>query len=126
MPGGRRVIARAPARERRQNPQLGPLTQLDCLCAADDYSRIGALRLRDAAKRYVPSVAKGEPATPPLLELEQMMRASRAVELNQETAEDLKYLQGKGTSLGAMRPKCTVLDQDGALAELSGFGPIFG
>jgi len=45
-----------------------------------------------------------------------MMMASNAVELSQETAEDLKYLQGKGTSLGGMRPKCTVLDEDGTLA----------
>jgi serine/threonine-protein kinase HipA len=38
------------------------------------------------------------------------------VEGGNETAEDLKYLQGKGTSLGGMRPKCTVLDTDGCLA----------
>jgi len=37
-------------------------------------------------------------------------------ELSQETAQDLAYLQGKGTSLGGMRPKCTILDADGALA----------
>jgi serine/threonine-protein kinase HipA len=30
--------------------------------------------------------------------------------------DDLRYLQGKGTSLGGMRPKCTVLDTDGRLA----------
>lgn len=42
--------------------------------------------------------------------------ASRAVEKGQETAEDLRYLQGKGTSLGGMRPKCTVIDEDGPLA----------
>ncbi len=28
----------------------------------------------------------------------------------------LRFLQGKGTSLGGLRPKCTVLDTDGALA----------
>lgn len=33
-----------------------------------------------------------------------------------KTAEDLAYLQGKGTSLGGMRPKCTILDSDGALS----------
>jgi serine/threonine-protein kinase HipA len=36
--------------------------------------------------------------------------------MSQETAQDLVYLQGKGTSLGGMRPKCTVLDEDGHLA----------
>jgi serine/threonine-protein kinase HipA len=38
------------------------------------------------------------------------------VEVSKETAEDLAYLQGKGTSLGGMRPKCTILDSDGALS----------
>ncbi len=33
-----------------------------------------------------------------------------------ESTEDLRYLQGKGTSLGGMRPKSTVVDEDGALA----------
>lgn len=45
-----------------------------------------------------------------------MFNASRAVEKGQETTEDLKYLQGKGTSLGGMRPKCTVIDDTGLLA----------
>jgi serine/threonine-protein kinase HipA len=45
-----------------------------------------------------------------------MYHATRAVETSQETTQDLRYLQGKGTSLGGMRPKCTVLDADGRLA----------
>ena len=113
---GRRVIARAHAKERQRNPALRALTEADYLCAVDDFSRIGALRLRDATHGYLRSVEEGKRATPPLLELEKMLSASRAVELSKETAEDLKYLQGKGTSLGGMRPKCTVLDEDGALA----------
>jgi hypothetical protein len=28
----------------------------------------------------------------------------------------LRYLQGKGTSLGGMRPRCTIVDQNGRLA----------
>ncbi len=38
------------------------------------------------------------------------------MERGQETAEDLRDLQGKGTSLGGMRPKCTLADEDGRLA----------
>lgn len=53
---------------------------------------------------------------PPLIELQHMFNASRAVEKGEETTEDLKYLQGKGTSLGGMRPKCTVIDDKGLLA----------
>lgn len=113
---GRRVIARAHAKEREKNPALTALTELDYLCAVDDFSRIGALRIRDAKGGYLRSVDKGRRTTPPMLELERMMTASRAVENNEETADDLKYLQGKGTSLGGMRPKCTVLDEDGTLA----------
>lgn len=113
---GRRVIARAHAKARKHNPALGALTAVDYLCAVDDFSRIGALRLRDKPQNYLRDVEEGKRATPVLLELEKMVAASRAVELSQETAEDLKYLQGKGTSLGGMRPKCTVLDEDGTLA----------
>jgi len=51
-----------------------------------------------------------------LIELEYIYQASRAVERGEETAEDLRYLQGKGTSLGGMRPKCTIVDGDGRLA----------
>lgn len=113
---GRRVIARAHAKARKNNPALGALNELDYLSAVDDFSRIGALRLRDAKKRYLRTAASGQRATPPLLELDKMLAASRAVEMSTETAEDLNYLIGKGTSLGGMRPKCSLLDEDGALA----------
>ncbi|HEX4153386.1 MAG TPA: type II toxin-antitoxin system HipA family toxin [Steroidobacteraceae bacterium] len=113
---GRRVIARAHVKARKLDASLAALTELDYLCAVDDFSRIGALRLQDKDSRYLCSVEKGKRATPPLLELEKMLTASRAVELGHETTEDLRYLQGKGTSLGGMRPKCTILDEDGTLA----------
>lgn len=113
---GRRVIARAHAKERQKNPSLGALTELDYLCAVDDHSRIGALRLRDAKGTYLRSVGAGERATPPLLELGRILTASRALEQSKESAEDLRYLLGKGTSLGGMRPKCTLVDEDGMLA----------
>jgi serine/threonine-protein kinase HipA len=112
---GRRVIDRAHARARKTDPSLGPLTTLDYLCAVDDFSRVGALRLvRNGA--YQRTTAPGKRATPPLIELKQMARAVRAVETSTETQEDLRYLQGKATSLGGMRPKCSVLDENGRLA----------
>jgi serine/threonine-protein kinase HipA len=91
-------------------------TEPDYLACVDDFSRVGALRLRDERGCYLRSVADGARSTPVFLELEKILLASRAVEANQETAEDLAYLQGKGTSLGGMRPKCTILDSDGALS----------
>lgn len=36
--------------------------------------------------------------------------------MNTETEADLRYLRGRGTSIGGMRPKCTVVDEDGQLA----------
>jgi serine/threonine-protein kinase HipA len=113
---GRRVISRAHAKARKNDPMLKALTELDYLCAVDDFSRIGALRLRNDAGAFLRTMAQGLPATAPLLELEQMVAASRAVECSQESLQDLRYLLGKGTSLGGMRPKCTVLDDDGTLA----------
>ena len=117
---GRRVIARDHARRRKANTALAPLTEMDYLLAVDDFSRVGALRLRDEdgklSGRYCRTVEEGQRSTPPLLALQRMYDASRAVEKGQETAEDLRYLQGKGTSLGGMRPKCTVIDEDGRLA----------
>jgi len=112
---GRRVIERAHAKARRNNPQLGPLTELDYLCAVDDHSRIGALRLQQAGT-YLQTVEEGRRRTPPLVELGRLLAASRAVETEQDTAEDLAYLQGRGTSLGGMRPKCTLQDEQGQLA----------
>jgi serine/threonine-protein kinase HipA len=110
------VIARAHAKLRKETPGLAALTELDYLCAVDDFSRVGALRLRDSAGKYLRTAEEGKRTTPPMIELERMVAASRAVENSTETAEDLKYLQGKGTSLGGMRPKCTVLDENERLA----------
>ncbi len=113
---GRRVIARAHAKERKTNPALKALTELDYLCAVDDFSRVGALRLRDEQGAFLRTAGQGRQPAAPLLELERIFEASRAVERSQESAQDLRYLLGKGTSLGGMRPKCTVLDDDGTLA----------
>ncbi|MFO1509792.1 MAG: type II toxin-antitoxin system HipA family toxin [Steroidobacteraceae bacterium] len=113
---GRRVIAREHARRRKDNPRLPALTELDYLLAVDDFSRVGALRLRDPDGNRLRTVAAGARSTPPLIELERVYQASRAVESGQETAEDLRYLLGRGTSLGGMRPKCTLVDEDGRLA----------
>lgn len=113
---GRRVIARAHAKMRRNDPALKAMTELDYLCAVDDFSRIGALRLRNERGVFLRSEEQGIRTTAPLMELEHMFEASRAVERSQESVQDLRYLLGKGTSLGGLRPKCTVLDDDGTLA----------
>ena len=112
---GRRVIARDHAK-RRLAEKLPPLTEIDYLLAVDDFSRIGALRLRGLDGNFLRATPEGRPNTPPLIDLKRMYEASRAVETNNETAADLRYLQGKGTSLGGLRPKCTVIDRNGRLS----------
>ena len=54
---GRRVIARDHAKRRKDAPQLAALTEIDYLLAVDDFSRVGALRLRDSDGRWLRTVA---------------------------------------------------------------------
>ena len=119
---GRRLILRDHAKRRQvaraagEAPSVQPLGELDFLLAVDDESRVGALRFRDEDGIFQGTSADGARRTPPLLELGQLLAATRAVELSQETAADLEYLRGRGTSLGGLRPKCSVRDDDGHLA----------
>jgi serine/threonine-protein kinase HipA len=115
---GRRVIARDHAKRRAKEAAASftALTDMDYLLAVDDVSRVGALRLQDASGNYVRKSEDGARTTPPFIELQRMYEASRAVERGTDSSADLAYLQGKGTSLGGMRPKCTVLDENGRLA----------
>lgn len=119
---GRRVINRDFAKRRRalidQRREVPPaaLTEWDYLIGVDDFSRVGALRLRDTANHFLGTIEGANPTTPPLLELGQLLDASQAVERGAETEAELRYLRGRGTSLGGLRPKCTVVDNDGHLA----------
>ncbi len=118
----RRVILRDHAKRRqekrrgRQKDDARLLNALDFLLAVDDFSRVGALRFRDEAGTFQRACEEGNRTAPPLIELGHLLSASRAVEANRETAADLAYLRGRGTSLGGLRPKCTVVDDDGTLA----------
>jgi serine/threonine-protein kinase HipA len=111
---GARVIKRAHAKRRAEDPTLAPLTAFEYLAAVDDFSRIGALRLVDAEGQFLGSGARYR--TPHLVDLGKIAAAARKVEEGAETTADLEYLQGKATSLGGLRPKCTVVDENGALA----------
>jgi serine/threonine-protein kinase HipA len=119
---GRRVIQRDHAKRRQADKKSGKktgavqLNAMDFLLAVDDSSRVGALRFQDEAGIFCRATDPGRRTALPLLELGHLISASRAVELEQETAADLAYLRGRGTSLGGLRPKCTVIDADGRLA----------
>jgi len=118
----RRVILRDHAKRRQEARRLGqsvgprPLSSLDFLLAVDDYSRVGALRFQDEEGIFQRRAEVGRRTAPPLIELGQLLTSTRAVETNSETAADLAYLRGHGTSLGGMRPKCSVVDDDGRLS----------
>jgi serine/threonine-protein kinase HipA len=119
---GRRIILRdhvkrrEAARRRGEPGENRPLDSLDFLLAVDDASRVGALRFRDEAGVFRRASEPGRRTAPPLIELGMLLRSSRAVETSSETLADLDYLRGRGTSLGGLRPKCTILDDDGQLA----------
>ena len=119
---GRRVIQRDHAKRRQEARRSGEaaapraLNSLDYLLADDDVSRVGALRFQDEDGRFQRAPDQGRRTTPPLIELAYLLAATRAVETNSETAADLAYLRGWGTSLGGLRPKCTVVDESGRLA----------
>ena len=109
---GRRIIRRSYSKsDLMTNRRLSPI---DFLLAVDDFSRIGALRLAiDQAS--LPTPVDGRRRTPTLLDLRAIFDASRRIELDRETEEDLLYLEGRGTSLGGARPKCSVINRAGRL-----------
>ncbi len=118
----KRVILRDHAKRRQETrraglePETPLLNALDFLLAVDDSSRVGALRFMDEQGAFCRAFEAGRRTAPPLVELGRLLAATRAVETENETAADLAYLRGRGTSLGGMRPKCTVVDDDGRLS----------
>ena len=119
---GRKVILRDHAKQRQRAREASTavepraLNALDFLLAVDDTSRVGALRFRDEHQSFQREPEPGRRTAPPLIELGLLLSASRAVEQHTETAADLAYLRGRGTSLGGLRPKCTVIDEEGRLS----------
>ena len=88
---GRRVIQRDHAKRRQEARRRGepvearPLNAMDYLLAVDDVSRVGALRFQDEDGHYQRKVDDGQRTTPPLIELAQLLAATRALETNTET-----------------------------------------
>jgi serine/threonine-protein kinase HipA len=115
---GKMVIQRDFAKQRKDgvgNDRAALLDDFDYLMWISDFSRIGAIRLQDSEGIFQRRVDHKR-QIPPLIELPQLLRASKAIEENQETLKDLEYLRGAGTSLGGLRPKCSIIDADGNLS----------
>ena len=113
---GERVIRRAHAKLRDTDRDTPALEPVDFIMWVDDEARVGALRLFDPAARGYLHAGGGHRHIPPLVELGKVVQAACALEAGTESAEDLHYLLGQGTSLGGARPKSTVRDVDGRLA----------
>jgi serine/threonine-protein kinase HipA len=113
----KRVILRDHAKRRVARPARSlALNHLDFLLAVDDAARVGALRFRDEEGVFRRASEPGRRTVPPLVDLGKLYAATRAVETDTESEADLEYLLGRATSLGGLRPKCTVLEADGQLA----------
>ncbi|KAB0757224.1 type II toxin-antitoxin system HipA family toxin [Pseudomonas aeruginosa] len=113
---GERVIRRAHAKLRQEDRDTPALDPVDFVMWVDDEARVGALRLFDPQSGAYLRAAGANRQVPPLVELEKVLHAARALEDGTESAQDLRYLLGQGTSLGGARPKSTVRDTDGRLA----------
>lgn len=109
----RRAERRRAKRERRAVRSLGAV---DFLVLVDDETRMGALRLTDAAAAGEgPFLATGAPRVPPLLALPKLLAATARIASDDETDEDLALLLAPGTSLGGARPKASLRATDGRL-----------
>lgn len=96
--------------KKNKNSSVSSLNSLDFLLMVDDFSRIGALRLQNEKGEFTRS------NLPPIIELKKILKATNAIESHCETMKDLEYLRGKATSLGGMRPKCSIIEEDGSLS----------
>ncbi len=91
------------------------LSEIDYLLAITDRTRIGALRYkREGKDTFEHNI--GHYRVPPLIQLPALINAADAVQMNTETAEDLRLLLNQGSPLGGARPKSVVEDADGSLA----------
>lgn len=86
------------------------LSETEFLLAADDLTRIGALRLRvDPAGPFVATSHQ----VPPLIELDELAAAAQAVETEPDDLAAVQRLLRAGTgSLGGARPKASIADGD--------------
>ncbi len=109
---GRMVIQR----DRQKRGLAQASNSLDFLLAVHDESRTGALRFRSDDGPFLTLPESGKRAAPPLVELRDLLRASSAIEKNTESAADLRLLLDRGSPPGGLRPKCTVIDDEGNLS----------
>ena len=113
---GKMLMDRREAIEAREEKRkIRTLRSWDYLVGVNDESRMGALRLYDAAnKKYVDLRSL---SAPPITELRALEEAAGMLELGKDEEVDkwLRQLITPGASLGGGRPKASFRDTDGSL-----------
>jgi hypothetical protein len=98
---GRQLMQRRERhRAAQETREVRTLSELDYLLCVSDQARPGALRFLVNGE-----YAAKEPAIPPLVRLGDLLNASRNVEREVESDEDMALLFAPGSSLGGARPK---------------------
>lgn len=112
---GKMLMERREAIEaREQSRKVLSLRSWDFLLGVHDESRMGALRLRDAASGQF--VDSRKQSAPPFTELRTLEAAAHQLERGGAQVDKwIKQLIAPGASLGGARPKASFRDADGAL-----------
>ncbi|MGH7225562.1 MAG: type II toxin-antitoxin system HipA family toxin, partial [Gemmataceae bacterium] len=113
---GKMLMERREAIEaREQDRKIRNLRDWDFLLGVNDESRMGALRLKDAASdQFIDSRVL---SAPPITALRTLEAAADKVEHgdDKQLAKWIKQLIAPGASLGGARPKASFRDTDGSL-----------
>lgn len=117
---GRMLMERREALEAGEaGRRIRHLSEWDFLTGVSDFTRMGALRLRDPAqpRTFVDNRELGAPPAARLRVLQAIARALSHDDAEQQPgyAKWLTQLVAPGTSLGGARPKATFAAEDGAL-----------
>ena len=88
---GERVIRRAHAKFRQKDRETSALAPTDFIMWVDDEARVGALRLFDPQSKVYLHSGGTHRHVPPLMELDKVVQAARALEEGTESAQDLQH-----------------------------------
>ena len=111
---GQRLVQAAHARSARKSGvaarQLG---EFDFLLGVSDFTRMGALRLREPGDE---TWLSAEDTIAGMHDLPRILEAAHRYEKHEATDEDIAYLNGIATSPGGARPKANIIDERGILS----------
>ena len=108
-----RMLMRRFERQKAKIENRAPkvLNEIDYLMLVNDFSRQGAIRLKEFGCNKF-SFDSDIKSIPPLVDIKKLLDASNRFCENEEHEDDLKLLISPGSSLGGARPKASVIDED--------------